>query len=81
MNDWVDYLICGGVSAVVTLVATAVVRRLAVRFSLVVLPDERRVHERPTPTLGGAAMFLGFLAAMIVASRLPALRQVFHSNS
>ena len=81
MSDWVDYLICGGVAAVVTLATTAVVRRVAVRFSLVVLPDERRVHERPTPTLGGAAMFVGFLAAMIVASRLPAFRQVFHANS
>lgn len=81
MSDWVGYLICGGVAAAVTLVATAVVRPLAVRFSLVVLPDERRVHERPTPTLGGAAMFVGFLAAMVVASRLPAFRQVFHSNS
>ncbi len=81
MRQWADYLVCGGVAAVVTLVLTGVVRWAAVRFSIVVLPDERRVHERPTPTLGGAAMFVGFLAAMAVASQLPAFHSMFRSNS
>ena len=81
MSDWIDYLVCGGVAAAVTLVLTGVVRWAAVRFSIVVLPDERRVHERPTPTLGGAAMFAGFLVAMCVASQLPAFHQLFQSNS
>ena len=31
--------------------------------------DARHVHTKPTPTLGGAAMFVGFLAAMAVASQ------------
>jgi UDP-GlcNAc:undecaprenyl-phosphate GlcNAc-1-phosphate transferase len=69
------------VAATVTFVATFAVRRLAVRFSFIVIPDERRVHERPTPTVGGAAMFVGFLAAMAVASEIPAFRDVFRSNS
>ena len=45
-----DYIIVGAVAALATWLCTFVVRRLAVRFSLIVLPDERRVHERPTPT-------------------------------
>lgn len=57
------------------------VRRLANRFSLIVLPDERRVHERPTPTVGGAAMYVGLLVAMIVASQLPALSPLFKGSS
>ncbi len=61
----------------VTWVCTFVVRRLAVRFSFVVLPDERRVHEKPTPTVGGAAMYLGMLVSMVVASQLPGLRPLF----
>lgn len=65
----------------VTWVATFAVRRLAVRFSLIVLPDERRVHERPTPTVGGAAMYLGLLVAMIVASQLPGLSLLFRGSS
>src|SRR5437773_2406126 len=35
------------------------------------MPGERRVHTTPLPTVGGAAMFLAFLAAMAVASQLP----------
>jgi UDP-GlcNAc:undecaprenyl-phosphate GlcNAc-1-phosphate transferase len=52
-----------------------------VRFSIIVLPDDRRVHERPTPTVGGAAMFVGLLAAMIVASQLPGLASLFRGSS
>jgi UDP-GlcNAc:undecaprenyl-phosphate GlcNAc-1-phosphate transferase len=52
-----------------------------VRFSLIVQPDERRVHERPTPTLGGSAMYMGLLAAMIVASQLKGLSALFRGSS
>jgi len=71
----------GGVAALATWGATFVVRRLATRFSIVVLPDDRRVHEAPTPTLGGAAMLFGLLAAMAVASQLHGMRAVFRGNS
>lgn len=56
-------------------------RGLAVRFSVIVLPDERRVHERPTPTVGGAAMYLGLLVAMVVASQIPDLSPIFRGSS
>ena len=49
-------------------------RRLAIRWGAVVKPDERRVHERPTPTLGGVAMFIAFLVAMGVARLAARLR-------
>jgi UDP-GlcNAc:undecaprenyl-phosphate GlcNAc-1-phosphate transferase len=58
-----------------------VARRLAARFSFLVLPDERRVHTRPTATTGGGAMFVAFLAAMVVASRLKQFGPVFRANS
>ena len=32
------------------------------------MPDERKMHTRPTPYGGGAAMFLGFLVAMLAAA-------------
>lgn len=68
-------------AAVVTWAATFAVRRLTVRFAMVVQPDERRVHERPTPTLGGAAMFVGLLVGIGVASQLRGLHAVFRGNS
>ncbi|MEZ5143957.1 MAG: MraY family glycosyltransferase [Acidimicrobiales bacterium] len=64
-----------------TLLTTPLVRRLAVRGGAVVKPDERRVHERPTPTLGGIAMALGFLAGMVVAWRLDAFRDMFAGST
>ena len=64
-----------------TWATTFVVRRLAVRFSIIVMPDDRRVHEKPTPTLGGAAMFVGLLTSMAVASQLPTFSSVFSGNS
>ena len=66
---------------VVTFATIPLVRRLAVRVGAVVKPDERRVHERPTPTLGGGAMLAGFLIGMLVAWRMHAFDSIFDSNT
>jgi UDP-GlcNAc:undecaprenyl-phosphate/decaprenyl-phosphate GlcNAc-1-phosphate transferase len=76
-----EYLIVLVVAALVTWLLTPAVRRMAIRLGAVVSPDARRVHERPTPTLGGAAMYGGFLAAMATASVLPQFRSVFRGTS
>ncbi len=75
------YLIVLSVALGTTLVLTPLVRRLAVRIGAVVRPDERRVHERPTPTLGGVAMYAGFLAAVAVATQIPQFDGVFGDTS
>ncbi len=75
------YLIVLAVAIGTTLVLTPLVRRLAVRIGAVVRPDDRRIHERPTPTLGGLAMYLGFLAAMAAATRIPQFEGVFTTTS
>lgn len=67
MPSVADYLLVFGVAALTTFLGTAGMRRLAPRIGAIVMPDERRVHERPTATLGGAAMALGFLVAFGVA--------------
>ncbi|MGH9279619.1 MAG: glycosyltransferase family 4 protein [Acidimicrobiales bacterium] len=77
----VSYGIVVGVAAVVTWVLTPAVWRLAVRWGAVVKPDQRRVHRRPTPTLGGVAMLAGFLSAVAVATQLPELDPVFENSS
>ncbi len=81
MADVTGYAIAGGVAGAVTLVTTPMVRSVALRYGLVVAPDERRIHTRPTPTLGGIAMFLGFLAAMAVSWRLDLFQPLFADNS
>ena len=69
-----------GVAATVTYALTPAVWRLAVRWGAVVKPDDRRIHERPTPTLGGIAMLVALLAALGVAWVLPAFRPMFESS-
>ncbi len=77
------YALVLGVAAGVTWLATWVVRWLAPRIGAVSMPDSdsRHTHERPTPTLGGAAMFLGLIAAMLVASRMDQFHDMFAGSS
>src|SRR4051812_26866716 len=75
------YGIVFAVALVGTWLLTFVVRRVVVLLNLVVMPGERRVHTRPLPTVGGAAMFLAFLLAMAVASQLSDFRDVFDGSS
>lgn len=65
------------VAALSTWLLTFVHRRVAVKVGAIAVPDDRRVHKRPTPTAGGAAMFAGLLVALVVASQLSQFDGVF----
>jgi UDP-GlcNAc:undecaprenyl-phosphate GlcNAc-1-phosphate transferase len=65
------YLIIFLVAAGTTFGLTTVVRRLALRWGAIDEPSERKVHSVPTPTMGGLAMWAGFLAAMLASRFLP----------
>jgi len=64
-----------------TFASLFVIRRVAVRIGAVVRPDDRHVHERPTPTLGGLAMVIGVLVGMGVAWLLDAFDPVFAGST
>jgi UDP-GlcNAc:undecaprenyl-phosphate GlcNAc-1-phosphate transferase len=68
MSAVAQYILVLLVGALVTYIATPVVLKMSRRFGAVDIPNDRKVHAVPTPTLGGAAMFLGFLAALAFAS-------------
>jgi UDP-GlcNAc:undecaprenyl-phosphate/decaprenyl-phosphate GlcNAc-1-phosphate transferase len=76
-----EYLFVIGVSAGVTFVVTPLFRWLSNRTGAVVKPDERRVHTRPTPVLGGAAILLGWLAGMGAAWGSDAFSEVFRAST
>ena len=76
-----EYILVFAVAAVATYLATFATRAMARRHDFMVMPDDRRVHERPTPTGGGTGMYVGLLAAMAVASQLPAFSDVFRGSS
>lgn len=72
-----EYLLCLFTAAAVTYLATPAVRRFAIRFGAIAPVRDRDVHTRPTPRLGGLAIVLGLLAALLIASRLPLMQTVF----
>ena len=67
----VAYLIVFLVAAGTTFALTPLVRRLAIRFGAIDTPSERKLHTVPTPTMGGLAMWAGFLVAIGVSRLLP----------
>jgi len=81
VSDTSGYLLVGGAAAGVTFVVTPFVGAMARRFGWLAEPDERRVHEKPTPDVGGIAMFAGFLAAMALASSMGRFSPLFTDNS
>ena len=81
MPDVGSYLLIGIVAAVVTFSVTPVVTRVAPRLGWVYEPNERTVHTRPIPDVGGLAMFIGFVVALAVAWVRSDFAPLFDSNS
>ena len=70
------YLLIGVVAAAVTYALTPGVRWVALKIGAVDEPGDRKVHARPTPTLGGFAILLGIVVAVAAAYFLPASGRV-----
>ena len=60
-------LIAFGVALFGSLGLTVPVRRLAIRLGMVDQPSPRKVHVKPMPLLGGMAIYLGFVPAILFA--------------
>ncbi len=56
-----------GVSMMLSFLLTPLVKRLAYRIGAVDVPkDKRRMHNHPIPRLGGLAIFVGFVIAVLL---------------
>ena len=51
---------------VFSVLATPLARRLALRTGVVDMPNTRKVHGSPVPMLGGAAIYAGFVLALVL---------------
>lgn len=51
---------------VFSIVGTPLVRRLALQTGVVDAPNSRKIHANPVPLLGGAAIYAGFVAALVL---------------
>jgi len=76
-----ELALVGLTAAIVTYFATGPVRVLATRLGAVAYPRDRDVHRTPTPRMGGLAMYVGTIAAVFLASQLPALTRGFVYSS
>lgn len=74
------YLALLVIAALVTYVATPVMRHIAIRVGAVTAVRARDVHVVPTARLGGVAVFLGLAAGLGVASTVPFLSGVFENS-
>ncbi len=75
-----DYALVLLVSAAVTYLLTPLVRRVAVAAHAIHAPRPRDTHTKPTPLLGGLAMYAGLVAGLLLASRLAFLQDPFQSG-
>jgi UDP-GlcNAc:undecaprenyl-phosphate GlcNAc-1-phosphate transferase len=74
------YLVVFLVSAGTVFLVTPLVRRLAARFGAIDRPSDRKVHPKPTPTLGGVGILAGVLVAMGVAYFIPEFRRLYRQS-
>jgi UDP-GlcNAc:undecaprenyl-phosphate GlcNAc-1-phosphate transferase len=73
----VFYLLVAGTSAIVTFGLAYLIFRLSHRYRLYPKIRARDVHTRPTPRLGGVAMFLGIVVAFAIGSFLPQFSLIY----
>ena len=71
------YLLIMLISALITFVGTFATLRISHRYKLYPQIRARDVHTRPTPRLGGVAMFAGFALTMPIAGSLGWFKGVF----
>ncbi|HEY1651477.1 MAG TPA: MraY family glycosyltransferase [Acidimicrobiales bacterium] len=69
-------VVAAGATAALTIPA----KRIALRVGYVAHPGERSVHKKPIPYGGGAAMFVGFLVAVLAAACVPQLRPIYQHS-
>lgn len=59
MLNVIDLIVAFVLSLVATLVLVYPIKKLAIKFKVMDIPDHRKIHITPTPRLGGLAIFIG----------------------
>ena len=74
-----EYALVLLVTAAVTYLLTPLVRRVAIATRAIHEPRSRDTHTKPTPLLGGLAMYGGLVAGLLLASRLSFVQDPFRT--
>jgi UDP-N-acetylmuramyl pentapeptide phosphotransferase/UDP-N-acetylglucosamine-1-phosphate transferase len=67
LDTTLDILLTASVSFIITFLATPVILQIAEKKKLFDIPDQRKVHTQPVPSLGGVGIFSGFLLASLLS--------------
>ena len=65
-NWYLIYAYTLGVSFILSMVLTGIVRRFALRWDILDHPGERKMHDNPIPLMGGVAICLTFFVVIVV---------------
>lgn len=60
---WVSF----GIAFLVAIALVPIIRQISYRYGLVSTPREDRWHRKPTPSMGGVAIYAAFASSMLVA--------------
>jgi UDP-GlcNAc:undecaprenyl-phosphate/decaprenyl-phosphate GlcNAc-1-phosphate transferase len=60
------YLLIAASALALAIGATPILRRFALRFGITDQPNQRKLHTRPVPLLGGAAIYLSFVVVLLL---------------
>ena len=61
------------IAFIISFYAIPIIIQLADQIKLYDIPDERKVHKKPIPSLGGLGIFIGFMMALLLAPSIPAM--------
>jgi UDP-GlcNAc:undecaprenyl-phosphate/decaprenyl-phosphate GlcNAc-1-phosphate transferase len=62
-----DVLLTGSVSFIITFLAIPIIIQIAEQKKLYDLPDQRKIHSRLVPSLGGIGIFGGFILSALIS--------------
>ncbi len=69
------FVLIGITALICAMLMTPLVRRLAVRIGIVDAPSHRKIHTAPVPLLGGAAIYVAFVTALLIFGDLFFVRE------
>lgn len=65
-TSWIEVLFVFAGALIATIALTPLARTIATRFDAIDYPDNRRVNKKPTPRMGGIAIFGGIIAGCLI---------------
>jgi len=64
------YFLLFCIASICSLLLTPLMRSIAIKLGAIDLPGERKIHDQPTPRLGGLSIFLSFNLILLIASQI-----------